>query len=471
MVLHSNTDAVSTTSRCIKAGDLVIVYERFDSMKSVYVNPGESYGNRYGNFKLKDWVGKPFGSRVESSGRGQTGWVYLLAPTPELWTTVLRHRTQILYVADISLICTFLELKPGCIVLESGTGSGSLTHPLARAIAPTGHVHTFEFHLPRAQAAEKEFKEHGMGDIITVKQRNIEELGFPEELHGQADGLFLDLPGPWHAVASAAQCLRPDGVFCSFSPCIEQVQRTCAALEEQGFFAVRSMECLLRHYEVRQEKLTLVDDVEGVHCQQVSAKRKRQEEFQSRKRQALNPATSPAPAAIHTTTATTTTPTSPEGAPAEQTTEGSDAMMSDASLTAAVPQNEQAAEEETAGGLVGPEDPGATASGNGLLAASSGQTPHDPMTGTNEIVGSAPGRALHQVNGDAHGATTAGLAHPVVQHGQQGGVTQAEARKGNEKKMNSSALPISQQYVVAKPVNDARGHTGYLTFARRSVDD
>ena len=64
---------------------------------------------------MQDWVGKPFGSRVESSGRGNTGWVYLLAPTPELWTTVLRHRTQILYVADISMICTFLELKPGCI--------------------------------------------------------------------------------------------------------------------------------------------------------------------------------------------------------------------------------------------------------------------------------------------------------------------------------------------------------------------
>ena len=38
----------------------------------------------------------------------------------------------------------------------------------------------------------------GMGDVITTKQRNIEELGFPEELHGQADGAFLDLPGPWH---------------------------------------------------------------------------------------------------------------------------------------------------------------------------------------------------------------------------------------------------------------------------------
>ncbi len=145
--------------------------------------------------------------------------------------------------------------------------------------------------------------------------------------------------------------------------------------------------------------------------------------------------------------------------------------MVEASLTAAVPLNEQAVEEETAGVLVGPEGPGTTAPGNGLLAASSGQKPHDLVTGTNGNVGSAPGRALHEANGDAHGATTADLAQPMVQQGQQGGVTQAEARTGDEKKMNSSALPSSQRYVVAKPVNDARGHTGYLTFARRSVDD
>ena len=53
MVLHRAAGAVSTSRRCIQDGDLVIVYERFDSMKSVYVNPGESHGNRYGNFKLK----------------------------------------------------------------------------------------------------------------------------------------------------------------------------------------------------------------------------------------------------------------------------------------------------------------------------------------------------------------------------------------------------------------------------------
>lgn len=30
-----------------------------------------------------------------------------------------------------------------------------------------------------------------------VQHRNIEEHGFPQELHGKADALFLDLPGPW----------------------------------------------------------------------------------------------------------------------------------------------------------------------------------------------------------------------------------------------------------------------------------
>jgi tRNA (adenine57-N1/adenine58-N1)-methyltransferase len=65
-----------------------------------------------------------------------------------------------------------------------------------------------------------------------------------------ADGVFLDLPGPWKVVPSAARSLRPNGVLCSFSPCIEQVQRTCRAMGENGFTELQTVEILLREYEM-----------------------------------------------------------------------------------------------------------------------------------------------------------------------------------------------------------------------------
>jgi len=94
-------------------------------------------------------------SRLEHqvTGVNGKGFVTLLYPTPELWTLALVHRTQILYVADIALISFNLELKPGAVVIESGTGSGSFSHSIIRSIIPTGHLHTFEYHEQRAQIA------------------------------------------------------------------------------------------------------------------------------------------------------------------------------------------------------------------------------------------------------------------------------------------------------------------------------
>ncbi|KAK9790136.1 hypothetical protein WJX73_004785 [Symbiochloris irregularis] len=249
MLLHS-TEQRNT----IEKGDLVIIYEHHDSMKSIVVDPKADFSNKFGNFKMADWIGKPFGSKGYAKAPS-SGWVYLLRPTPELWTKVLLHRTQILYAADIALICTMLELRPGSRVLECGTGSGSLTHALARAIAPLGHLHTFDFHAQRATMAAKEFQEHGLKDVVTVAQRDIEQAGFPEELHGQADAVFLDVPGPWKAVPSAARCLRPNGVLATFSPCIEQVQKTREAMACASFWDVRVLECLLHDYEVRSERM------------------------------------------------------------------------------------------------------------------------------------------------------------------------------------------------------------------------
>jgi tRNA (adenine57-N1/adenine58-N1)-methyltransferase catalytic subunit len=88
--------------------------------------------------------------------------------------------------------------------------------------------------------------------VIAVECRDIVGLGFPEVLEqkGTANAVFLDLPAPWNVVPSAKKCLRPNGVFCSFSPCIEQVQRTCAELAKLGFCEIRTVEILERPYAV-----------------------------------------------------------------------------------------------------------------------------------------------------------------------------------------------------------------------------
>ncbi|KAJ9528431.1 hypothetical protein QJQ45_020279 [Haematococcus lacustris] len=186
--------------RCIRDGDLVIVYEGHSSMKAVHVNSKERFDNKFGSFAQKDWLGLPFGSKVHARS-GVRGWVHLLAPSPTLWSLVLPHRTQILYIADISMVCLHLDLAPGCVVLESGTGSASLTHSLVRAVAPLGHVHTFEFHSGRAanmhtlpvclpawsEEAAKELARNGLSPWVTVRQRNIEQDGFPCAMSATSD--------------------------------------------------------------------------------------------------------------------------------------------------------------------------------------------------------------------------------------------------------------------------------------------
>ena len=250
----ASTPTADATAATVSMGDLVIVYEGFNKQKAVTLTPKGQYQNRYGSFFHRDWVGKPYGCKVYGSS-GNAGFVWLLAPTPELWTKVLPHRTQILYLPDISLVTHALELKPGSVVIESGTGSASLTHSLVRAVAPLGHVYTFEFNRLRAETASAEIVDHGLAEHCTVTHRDIEAQGFPASLENCVDAAFLDLPGPWKCIPSVARALRPDGIVCSFSPCIEQVQRTCEALEAHGFGDTQTVELLGREYDVESREL------------------------------------------------------------------------------------------------------------------------------------------------------------------------------------------------------------------------
>ena len=91
----------------------------------------------------------------------------------------------------------------------TGTGSASLSHAVLRTIAPTGHLHTYDFHEQRVKTARDEFVAHGFDDsIVTASQRDVCADGFDVDV-ATADAVFLDLPSPWLAIPFAARCLKP----------------------------------------------------------------------------------------------------------------------------------------------------------------------------------------------------------------------------------------------------------------------
>ncbi|XP_075227372.1 tRNA methyltransferase 61 [Lycorma delicatula] len=249
----------------IEEGDTVILYLNPNNMHAIEVKPtiinktGKSVDNVfqtiYGALHVKDLIGKMFGKRITLT----RGWAYVLHPTPELWTLTLPHRTQIIYTPDISMIILQLEIKPGSVVIESGTGSGSLSHALARCVRPNGHVYSYDFHEQRVLIARKEFDNHGLSDIITVEQRDVCQSGFSTDCDGKADAVFLDLPHPWLVVPFAESSMKKSGGrLCSFSPCVEQVQKTCLALHENGFEEISTMECLQRELCVQTKSFPVV---------------------------------------------------------------------------------------------------------------------------------------------------------------------------------------------------------------------
>lgn len=259
----------SSCKKLIEVGDTVILYISVTHLYAIEVKPkiinkngfeiDNVFQTRYGCLTVADLVGKPFGSKIILP----KGWVHVLYPTPELWTVTLPHRTQILYTPDISMVITQLEIGPGSFVCEAGTGSGSLSHALLRAIGPTGKLHTCDFHKERVQVALDEFTRHGFGDRVTVSHRDVcvEGLG----VEGVADAVFLDLPKPWEALPHAVSAIKTDGGrICSFSPCIEQVCRACETMSALGLREITTMECLAREFQVKYINLPVIPDSKDV---------------------------------------------------------------------------------------------------------------------------------------------------------------------------------------------------------------
>lgn len=233
----------------VRQGDVCIIYISEHVRHKLKVDGENQIQTKFGALKALDLIGHPYGTKFNL----KSGWVLILRLTPELWTQILPHRTQILYQADISLICAHLDIKPGSVVVESGTGSGSLSHSIIRSILPNGFLYTFEHDPQRVFSAHKEFQEHGYGGNVTVFEKNVYIDGFGIDLAEKVDACILDIPEPWNAIQHAYKVLRPDGSrLCTFSIAIEQVKQNVQKMKELKLEDITTFECINQPYSTKQ---------------------------------------------------------------------------------------------------------------------------------------------------------------------------------------------------------------------------
>jgi tRNA (adenine57-N1/adenine58-N1)-methyltransferase len=217
-----------------------------------------------------------------------SGFIHILPPTPENWTSSLPHRTQVVYTPDYSYILHRLRARPGTSIIEAGAGSGSFTHASVRAVysgypedeefttkrRKIGKVWSFEFHELRHEKLEKEIQDHGLEDIVQITHRDVCEEGFLVKGESpNAEAVFLDLPAPWLALPHLSRspppkmetngstpCISPLSPnapvqICTFSPCIEQVQRTVSVMRNLGWVDIEMVELSQKRFEIRRERI------------------------------------------------------------------------------------------------------------------------------------------------------------------------------------------------------------------------
>ncbi|KAI1199962.1 tRNA methyltransferase complex GCD14 subunit [Nemania serpens] len=324
-------------------GALALVHLSRDNVVPVYLSDdsgtvdgyseGAVINTRFGSFPHSTLIGQPWGSQIRASvvdtgSRGRkrklgsvadadatgndteaaassttnpkdvktaaTGFIHVLPPTPEIWTSSLPHRTQVVYTPDYSYILHRIRARPGAQIIEAGSGSGSFTHAAARAVysgypkgseEKKGKVWSFEFNHDRFLKMREEVGDHLLNGLVQVTNRDVYSDGFlvDNESPG-AECVFLDVPAPWRALPHLSRRkpspallasggleplketssnwkspLRADKTvhICTFSPCIEQVTKTVEIMRRLGWMDIEMVEVAQRRINVLREKVGL----------------------------------------------------------------------------------------------------------------------------------------------------------------------------------------------------------------------
>jgi tRNA (adenine57-N1/adenine58-N1)-methyltransferase catalytic subunit len=228
------------------AGEQVVLHDRKGRRYLVTLREDGEWHSHAGVLRHADLIGAREGAVVRTSGNME---ITALRPTLEEFVLKMPRGAQVVYRKDQAMIIALGDVRPGCMVVEAGAGSGALSLALLEAVCSSGRVVSFERredHLENARRNVESFLgalpdnwDPRLGDVV----ESLADIA--------CDRVVLDLLEPWEAVPAAGTALRPGGLVVAYMPTVPQVMRMVESLgDDPRFGLVRTAETLLRPWHV-----------------------------------------------------------------------------------------------------------------------------------------------------------------------------------------------------------------------------
>lgn len=230
----------------LASGETVLLTDRKKRRYMLTLADGEQWHSHGGILEHDAVIGQVEGSIVVTAKGSE---MLALRPTQDDYVMKMTRGAQVVYSKDQAMILSLADIRPGCVVVEAGAGSGALTLALLHAVGSTGQVISFERRDDHAAVAKKNVARF-FGDTPSNWTLTVGDAveGFAQYAPHR---VLLDMLEPWQVVPAAAEALAPGGIILGYTPGVPQVMRFTDALWDDGRFAnVATSETLVRGWDI-----------------------------------------------------------------------------------------------------------------------------------------------------------------------------------------------------------------------------